>query len=288
VNKPKQSQTSSAHTQKVSDVPHPNLLAYFRSLTDIPHARTLAQLIQAEETYKKTAIGSNQVKRIVPQLEAQHNAVTVVVRLTGVSQVIEIGAGTSPRGLNGSQWDYLHTDRDEALLTQMERAARTINQNGRKMPRFVKFDAITGEGLDNVMSMLRPKEKVAIVHEGFDDAPSLIGTVKEILKRYGGFYVTPDVYTTSDLAKMNRMQGNVSGRGKLGAHNTPTSTFRDMQHAFGFYMDAGLEPKEISKLGDLVFNISSLEGLFPNDTKLRSSIDADTKELRVWKMSLRV
>ncbi|MGA2800457.1 MAG: hypothetical protein ABSE71_03985 [Candidatus Micrarchaeaceae archaeon] len=180
-------------------------IVYYRSLSDIPNAKLVEELM-------RLGAGSNgwqtpnmeSARPIIPFMEGRYKATDALLMRSGVKQVVEFAAGFVPRGMNNPQWNFVHTEQDEDALRQMRDITERIISHQQSMPHFVRFDAVTGEGIDNVMACLR-EEPVGVTHEGMfryypNQSKEKTGRLaKAFLERYGGLYVTPDIWTWKNI-----------------------------------------------------------------------------------------
>src|SRR5262245_55956752 len=93
-------------------------IAVFRAFTDIPYAAEIAlEANAAQAFYASLRSGSEAAERIrrgAPRFEQRFKSVTELVVRRGTDEVIEIGAGLSPRGLHMTATNprllYVETD----------------------------------------------------------------------------------------------------------------------------------------------------------------------------------
>jgi O-methyltransferase involved in polyketide biosynthesis len=267
--------------------------AYYRSFSDIPNAKRVAELVHAREATEEIVAedgGLESVAPRIPYFEARYKALDTLIAKRGITQVVEFAAGRTTRVLNNPQWNYIYTEQDSGALDQMMTIANQLGQK-RNKPHFVRLDAITGDGLNDVMGLLKD-EKVAVIHEGlityydFETKAKIARNAQMLLKKFGGIYATPDVHTYSRdmLSLVPNLQQHERNRIKRIGRDLPSFRFGDRETAIRFYSGLGFEIKT-HKIGDLVPSLSSTEALFPDPEK-RQKVDAVMKNRLIWEMTL--
>jgi O-methyltransferase involved in polyketide biosynthesis len=292
-------QNNTAELEKPSkEVQGTNLdTAYFRSFSDIPNAKVVSELVHAPEAMVQRIQdeGLENTIPIIPYFEARYKALDALITQRGITQVVEFAAGRTTRGLNNPQWNYIYTDQDLNSLNQMKGVAKQLltDQNASKLP-FVRFDAITGEGLEEVMELLND-DKVAIIHEGLityyglETKAKIALNAKKILERFGGIYATPDVHTKSfrsDILALNtNMEQRERNRSKRVGRDLSTLRFEDKESAAKFYSELGFKVTT-HKFGELVPKLSSSEALIQDPEKLALVNKTMLENREIWEMTL--
>ncbi len=286
---------------KTSDVEKPSKLlqdtnldtVYFRSFSEIPNAKRLSDLVNAEEAFRNGTAGSfDSVRTMIPTIEARYKAVDALIKQSGVTQVVEFAAGRTTRGINNPSWNFIHTDQDDSALEQMREVSGTLSKGGCANVHFAKFDAVTGEGLAGVISLLENRE-VAVVHEGLmmyyphEQQAKIALNAKRILGRFGGIYITPDVRTLEDpsfgrlypqYANRTREQRKLIGRDY-------DFKFGTKEEAVAFFEGLGFRV-ERKKYGELIGRLESLHVIFPNRREA-ARVKAVIMELDALRMALK-
>jgi hypothetical protein len=269
--------------------------AYFRSFSDIPNAKRLAELTNAEKETSghRKWDDFNDRKPRIPFFEARYKAVDALIRSSGVRQVVEFAAGRTTRGINNPEWNYIHTDQDPEALAQMERVTGLLTQGPRKeSPHFVRFDAISGEGMEQITSALRD-EPIAVVHEGlmtyygFESKAKIASNAYLLLKRFGGVYITPDIHNNQLWAETNTTPNPIEHdrkRSESFGRDFTSMRFTTQDQALRFFSDLGFKA-EIYKMSQLVPRLSSLDALF-DDPEKRAIIYSKILNREIWRMTI--
>lgn len=268
--------------------------AYFRSFSDIPNAKRLSDLVEAEAAFKHGTFGTfDEVKSLIPSIEARYKSLDALIKLSGVRQVVEFAAGRTTRGMNNPQWNYIHTEQDKDALEQMKEITKLILKKDAKNIHFVKFDAITGEGIEDVMMNLRD-EKIAVVHEGLfhyypiETKMKIAVNAKLLLEKYGGVYITPDTSTKERKKMLQKTHPNImkqsKKRDKKIGRDLSLFEFESAKEAYNLFKKLGFNI-ETYHFGDFGIRLNSLELLFP-DKKVRKSKEEVIMSRELWQFTL--
>ncbi|MGD0728708.1 MAG: hypothetical protein ABR981_01380 [Candidatus Micrarchaeaceae archaeon] len=289
--------TASAEIEKPSKVvQNTNLYTtYFRSFSDIPLAAEFAKLIRAEEAYEQDKAIMGNIETRIPWFEARYKAIDTLIKSSGVDQVVEFAAGRSLRGIINPQWNFVHTDQDPEALEQMWCYAKKLLTKQGRMPAFVGFDAISGEGFENITQNLSIHAPIAVVHEGLytyyphPTKEKIAINAKMLLEKYGGFYITPDIHHKEEMAEWNKLGARSEEQKKNWtrkfSRDLESFYFTDREESHEFFTRLGFV-YEIYSMGELVSDLSSTRKLFTDPDKIRE-VDEATKRMNIWKMSLR-
>lgn len=268
--------------------------AYFRSLSDIPNAKLVSDMIGAGEAFSKGTAGTfDSVRTIIPGIEGRYKAVDTLIRRSGIRQVVEIAAGRTTRGMNNPQWNYLHTDYSEGMLMQMLSVTNRITRGDHGNVHFVRFDAVTGEGIEEVLGFLDDGPTV-VVHEGLlmyypRELQERIATnARRILELHGGIYIAPDVRTREhpSFAKLYpQYASRRQEQGKRMGRDLNSFRFGSDAEAVSFFEGLGFEV-EIMRYEGLVGHLKSMEVLFPDEHE-RGMVWDVIRRHEVWRMALR-
>ena len=207
---------------------------------------------------------------------------------------MEFAAGRSLRGINNPQWKFVHTDQDAEALEQMWHFGKKVLPQQGRMPAFVGFDAITGEGLSNITLHLN-NQLVVVIHEGLytyyphPTKEKIAENAKILLEIYGGLYITPDVHVKSNMSAWDTLGGRSEEQRKsISDHfkrDIQSFYFEDRADGQKFFSRLGFD-SEIHTLGEFVPSLSSTRKLFSDPSQIEI-VDKVTKSLEIWQMSLR-
>lgn len=263
------------------------LIAYQRSLTDIPLAPELYQELERiiddrRESPEAAGIDSLKSTPATVLWEARFKIVNRLLDLHHANQILELAAGFSPRGLafaRDASATYVELDLPD-LVQDKRRIVESLNVAG-KLPALPKFHLQEGNALssEDVLGAARHfvDAPVAVVNEGLlpyldrAERTMLALNVRAILERFGGVWITPDIEVRlSDIAPAQLAE--VSARNarteSLTGVNILNNRFESEEAARAFFEDLGftIERHSFLEVADsLVFDV-------PNDL-IRSMLE---------------
>lgn len=147
-------------------------VAYLRTFTDIPFAKEMAEQSEAEKTFRELAGDrSNALVRLAPYWEARYKLTNRIIHLHSITQILEVAAGLSPRGLAFTESDdivYVVTDLPQ-ILSQLKSMTNNILTRMGKHRRnlyFAAANALDLDGLTKAAAHFTPERAIAVVTEG--------------------------------------------------------------------------------------------------------------------------
>jgi O-methyltransferase involved in polyketide biosynthesis len=200
--------------EKIS--PTAKLVAHLRTFTDIPYTKEIALASGAEKTFQGLAGESAEsMDRLASIWEARYKVTDRILREHGITQVLEVAAGLSPRGLAMTMNpDVVYVVTDLPQVLKLEKTiAETIlakSNSHRSNLHFQAANALDMKSLSTAASAFKRGKPIAIVIEGLltylnrREKEIIAGNVHELLEKYGGLWVATDVNTKQQL-----QQGNV-------------------------------------------------------------------------------
>jgi O-methyltransferase involved in polyketide biosynthesis len=273
--------------------------AYFRSFSDIPNAMAVAGMLGAREAYYKELKDFEYSRASIPHFESRYKAIDALIKKSGVQQVVEFGAGHSTRGINSSaQWNYVHTDQDSRSLAAMKAIAKDLRLNRGNL-HFVRFDAVNGAGMQEIVGCLEAKP-LAVVHEGIlgyyphNIKEKIAKRARHLLGTYAGVYITTDIDSKEDSRKWNigdsragYMQVKRIGRdfAKRIGRDLYSFMFDTDQECKVFFEKLGFEV-EVYQHKDLVNHLTSVDVLYP-DKKQRKLVEDKHLSKLIFEMTLK-
>lgn len=229
-------------------------VAYLRNLSNIPFAKefykaTNKQTVD-EFVHKKTSF-------LAPQIEARHKILNMLILQTKSTQVIELAAGISTRGLdlcrNNSQISYLHTDLPDVLNIYKD-ILKKMSLDAPTNLHILPVNALDSMELETATDKLNKSEPVTIVHEGllrylsFEEKAKLAIIVREVLSDYGGYYITTDISLKAILCKENNIlkTSNAERLKEVTGISIEKNLFDNIAHAKSFFENLGFEVEQHS------------------------------------------
>ncbi|QEC45310.1 hypothetical protein [Pseudobacter ginsenosidimutans] len=235
--------------------PSARVLLLMKALTDIPFARETAALILDPEAFDRLLQQQHSETFLVRVLhfENRYKTIDQSLDILHPTNVLELSSGFSCRGLAMAQYKpvvYLDTDLPESasnkksLITDLIR----IHHVHRKGKLYVHpLNAMDEVQFENALQYF-PPGPITIVNEGLlvylddEEKRALCTTIRNILKRRGGHWITGDVYLKNpDHEPGNGKQTHEDNKWKefLAEHNVNDNKFQTYNDAEAFFNSCG-------------------------------------------------
>jgi O-methyltransferase involved in polyketide biosynthesis len=264
--------------------PTAKLTAYLRTFSDIPFAKELAAESGAEKAFLDLSEESaKSMVRLAPYWEARYKGTNQILAEHGITQILEIAAGLSPRGLEMTRDPkiiYAVTDLPQILEEERMIADRILVKLNNHRPHlyYRAVNALDMESLSAAMAIFKDNKATAIIAEGLlpyfsrRENETLADNIRESLRRYGGIWIATDVQTKQYLQKVSQIAEQTGKRVASISDSTGTdiesNLFIDDADIEQFFNKAGFRMEEYSytnMLGDL----SSIKLLNLNEEEIR-------------------
>jgi len=213
--------------------------------TEIPWAKEMLAVLRERGATLSNGPWSEHTTRDYASLfEARFHAVSHVVEEIGATQVLELAAGLSPRGMQLAQRGIVYVEADLAESIELKREIVTAILGA--VPRDLHLCAasvIDRVELLTCCSRFVRGRPVAVSTEGllryltFEEKMRLSANVHEILRRYGGWWITPDIHLRS-WAQQQSPSYRQSETETLG-RSLDSNYFADLDHAQEFFESCG-------------------------------------------------
>jgi len=170
--------------------------------------------------------------------------VSRLVEEKGAQHVLELAAGLSPRGMDFARRGivYVEADLEESTTMKRELVIALLGSVSEGL-HLCAANVLDREQLLACCAPLTAGRPVAVTAEGllryltFEEKKRLAGNVLEILQRYGGWWITPDVHLRS-WALRHAPADRQAERERLGRDLAP-NYFDDLDHAYRFFEGCG-------------------------------------------------
>jgi O-methyltransferase involved in polyketide biosynthesis len=242
--------------------PTAKLVAYLRAFTDIPYAKEIAVESGAEKTFQElTGESAESMVRFVPFWEARYKVTDRILAEYGMTQVLEVAAGLSPRGLamtRNPDVVYVVTDLPQILEVEKTIAETILAKSNSHRPNlhFQAANALDMESLSTAAAAFKYDRPVAIITEGLlpylnrREKEALAGNIHELLGKYDGLWITSDVHTKQYLQEISQVDENVRKRlftiSSSTESNVESNVFADENDIEQFFGEAGFKIEEYS------------------------------------------
>ncbi|MGD0996033.1 MAG: class I SAM-dependent methyltransferase [Candidatus Bathyarchaeia archaeon] len=243
--------------------PTAKLVAYLRTFTDIPYAKEIALESGAKKTFQELAGESEEsMVRFFPFSEARYKVTDRILAEHDMTQVLEIAAGLSPRGLEMTRNPdvvYVVTDLPEMLEVE-ETIAETIltkSNSHRSNLHFQVANCLDMESLSKAAMAFKFDRPLAIITEGLipylnrRETGVLAGNIHEVLEKYGGLWIATEVHTKGYWQEISQLDEKLI-RKRLSAISSSTGSdfesnaFADKNDVEQFFGKAGFKIEEYS------------------------------------------
>lgn len=288
------------HYQKIS--PTARLVAAMRRYSEIPYAEEIAQALGTDEFQRELTGGeplaSEVVQTMAPMIEARYLSMMEAIRLSGVTQVLELAAGFTFRGavmLAEHDLHYVETDlpdmhRERSELRRALEAERKLPPN--KNLIFAPANLMSTADMDRVTREFDPARPLAIVHEGLFQYFSMEEkrkgalAIRRILERFGGVWMTPDFEPRSlqgarkwTHPQFAQIYGYIS---KISARDLGANAFETNEQVLSFFKDVGFDVTTVPQI-DGSYRLTSPRRVGSTPERLEAL--RDTLALRVMRVT---
>ncbi|GAA6618036.1 class I SAM-dependent methyltransferase [Scytonema sp. NUACC26] len=264
------------NAQQANDFDKISLTAFMVSLarqfTDIPYAQELAQLVEAQR-FVEQSLPQNQDKSVLltARVEARYKAINqVMAQYEEITQVLELASGLLPRGMTlsyDSNITFIETDLPAMIRCKQQLVEQLIGE--RPNLHFIELDATDSPNRFFKSTVhFQAGQPVMLLCEGLlthltlSEKQQVCANVREILRTYGGVWITPDFIDTAsfsrslqndpDLQKLIQTGTNFTGRSIV------DNNFVTPNQARQFANEQGFGVVEYSML-NVINELSSLE-----------------------------
>ena len=213
--------------------------------SDIPWAKEMVAFLRERGLTPESGPWSERAaQNYAAFFESRFKSVNRVLGERGATQILELAAGLSPRGMDFAQRGVVYVEADLAESCEFKRevvkavcgampanlhlcAASVIDS-----AEFRRCCAVFGEG------------PVAVATEGllryltFAEKELLCANVRELLEKHGGFWVTTDIHLRHWARGHRRVESRQREREQLGRDLDP-NYFDDVEHARRFFGECG-------------------------------------------------
>lgn len=238
------------------------VVAHGRIYTDIPFSNEIYEqlkILAAEQRELVPPEGTLDAT-VAPLFEARYKLSNKFLKQSGASQILELAAGFSPRGLELSadtRRKIIQIDLPD-VTEQMRRISEEImrQQNFRRDNLFFETGSVLNlQDLQTAVRRFDPNSPIAIIAEGllrylsFEEKEIVAKNVLSLLRQFGGVWITPDTHTAKHFESGLAYETNE----KIVQHlqrDLERNYFRDPQHARTFFENLGfsVEPHDFTEV----------------------------------------
>jgi O-methyltransferase involved in polyketide biosynthesis len=272
--------------EKIS--PTAKFVAYLRSFTDIPYAREIAEVSDAKKAFEELAGESKEsLIRFSPYWEARYKATNRIIMREGITQILEVAAGLSPRGIAMTEKPdvtYVGTDLPQILEQEKSIAEAILSKLNCRRPNlhFKVADALDKKSLSRALSDFRTDRPLAIITEGLlpyfnrEEKTVLADNIREALAIYHGVWIASDVHTRQYRDAANRLDATMRQRqdrlARSTGSNLESNFFADENDLRRFFETAGFQMEEY-QYSNVVQDLSSIRLLNLSQEDMKGALE---------------
>lgn len=237
--------------------------SYPRIFTDIPYEKEIYSWLS--KNYNEE-VQLN--KLLAPEIEARYKLTDRLMSKLNISQVLELAAGYSSRGLIYSQKGYKYVEMDLDVVSNNKK--RMIDE---LFETNDNLHIISGNAL-NLNDYIKCEEyfdsdkELAIINEGllryliFDEKKIVAQNIYKILKKYGGVWITCDVTPKKFIQKQDEQNPTLNNNlNTVTSRNHLNDRFEDENHIREFFGEIGFKNIEIHKFIEVKDDLKSFNVL---------------------------
>jgi len=267
-------------------------VAFRRAFTDIPYSTDIFNELEKMRSEDEIQIPEElKTPAIACQFEARYKLVNRLLGLSGISQVLEIASGFSPRGLqltDDPKIVYVEIDLP-LIMAQKRKIVDAISSKKRENLHLIDGDATSISSLKKATIYFDPEKPIAVINEGllrylnFDEKTIVARNVNTLLKQFGGAWITPDITLPHVLNHENQVAKNQTKLvEKLTGIDINNNRFRDIEHAKTFFENLGFSIEDHSFM-EVIDNLVSPIRL----SQTRKEVESLIGDAHVFLMVLR-
>ena len=235
--------------------------AYPRMFTDIPYEKEIYEWLSknCNEDIKLD-------KYLAPEIEARYKLTNKVLENINTTQVLELAAGYSSRGLIYSKKGYNYVEMD--LETVSKNKINLLNDIA-DIPddlHIVAGNALNYEDYKRCDEYFDSNNKITVINEGllryltFEEKEIVARNVYNLLKKYGGAWITCDVTPKKFIKKQDECLPNFNDNlNTVTSRNNLKDRFEDINHIKDFMLNIGFNNVEIHKFIEMKDELKSFE-----------------------------
>jgi O-methyltransferase involved in polyketide biosynthesis len=234
-------------------------VAYRRTFTDIPYSVEIFEELQEIMKRTKSAAELEQLESLkypemTPMFEARYKLVNRLLKENNAKQILELAAGFSQRGIEMAQdplVEYVEVDLPGVIAEKRGIVEKLIAD--KKIPEQQNLHINEGSALD-IRDLSKAAESfrnepIAVVNEGllrylnFDEKATVARNVHELLERFGGVWITPDITLREGLFGQTdeKMKAQTDRVQKLVGVDFSKNVFDNEEAAIKFFGELGFD-----------------------------------------------
>lgn len=270
-------------------------VAYLRSFTDIPYAKEIAEECDAGDAFRRLSREeAESTVRLAPYWEARYKTTNRILSERGMTRILEIAAGLSPRGLEMTKDPdvvFVATDLEGILETERAISEKLLSRESAHRPNlhYIVANALDMDSLSSAATPLYDTKPLAVIAEGLipylnqKEKKSLAENVHKLLQDRGGIWIASDVHTRRFMQEVGKQEGTRKRMERISRavnRDIANNVFADDDELKRFFKDTGFTTRgyPYSKVINELGSIAKL-GLNPDQAKEIRDIVGRAKSL---------
>lgn len=237
------------------------LTSYPRIFTDIPYEKEIYDWLSKN---CKDEVKLN--KLLAPEIEARYKLTDKLMKQLNISQVLELAAGYSSRGLIYSQKGYKYVEMDlEEVSNNKRKLINEVFEMNDNL-KIVSGNALNYDDYIKCDDYFDKDKELAIINEGllryltFDEKRIVGENIYKLLKKHGGVWITCDVTPKKFLVKQDEQNPTLNNNlNTVTSRNSLNDRFEDENHIKEFMGEIGFKDVEIHKFIEVKDELKSFE-----------------------------
>lgn len=234
--------------------------AYPRQFTDIPYEKEIYDWLKGN--CKNNDVKLN--KLLAPEIEARYKLINKILDNLNITQVLELAAGYSSRGIIYSKKGYEYIEMD---LSHVSKNKVKLLNDIADIPNNLHIltgNVLNYEEYSKCDEYFDKNKRIAIINEGllryltFEEKEVVAKNIYNTLSKYGGVWITCDVTPKKFIEKQNAVLPNFNANLNLvTSRNDLQDRFEDVEHIKSFMSNIGYNNVEIHKFSEVKEKLKS-------------------------------
>ena len=237
------------------------LTSYPRIFTDIPYEKEIYDWLN-KNCSKEVQLN----KLLAPEIEARYKLANKLIDKLNTTQVLELAAGYSSRGLIYSQKGYKYVEMDlEGVSNNKKRIINELFEKNDNL-HIVSGNALNMDDYIKCEQYYDSSKELAIINEGllryltFDEKKKVGQNIYSMLKKYGGAWITCDVTSKKFIQKQDEQNPTLNDNiNNVTSRNNLNDRFEDENHIRTFFGEIGFNNIEIHKFIEVKDELKSFD-----------------------------